>query len=289
AEATGLLAGVSRLPRALQNTWVVRRTAAVLDFVCRRRTAADLDDHLRSLGDADALALEGSYSLVRFLVWSLPILGFLGTVLGITEAITNVTPEVLEKSISSVTGGLALAFDTTGLALGLTLSTMLLTFLAERREQAVLEEVDRFTDLHLAHRFARPRAHSGPFLAAGPQGADALLRTTEGLVKKQADLWAQTLAETEGRRLRAEQQQQERLTAALAGALERTLASHQQRLDSLEQQAHGRSAELLAALSGLAEQVARQQAALAPVGDGMQALARVLAGLQEGQGQVVKL
>src|SRR5207302_11126084 len=133
---------VSRRPHGLQASWVDRRATAILDFVCHRRSAADLDDHLRSVGDADALALESSYALVRFLVWSLPILGFIGTVLGIAKSIAGVTPDVLEKSISSVTEGLALAFDTTGLGLMLTMVVMLLIYLAERREMAVLEDVD---------------------------------------------------------------------------------------------------------------------------------------------------
>ena len=146
AEASTLLAELSRRPSWLQNAWVGRRTTAILDFVCRRRSAADLDDHLRGLSDSDAVALEGSYALVRFLVWSLPILGFIGTVLGIAKSIAGVTPDVLEKSISSVTEGLALAFDTTGLGLMLTMVVMLLIYLAERREQAVLEEVDPTTE-----------------------------------------------------------------------------------------------------------------------------------------------
>src|SRR5262249_23269948 len=209
AEASALLAEVSHRPSWLQNSWVGRRTSAVLDFVCRRRSAADLDDHLRGLGDADAVALESSYALVRFLVWSLPILGFIGTVLGIAKSIAGVTPDVLEKSISSVTEGLALAFDTTGLGLMLTMVVMLLIYLAERREQAVLEEVDRFTDLHLAHRFERPDGVSGPYLAA----------------------------------------LQESTRAALEAALERTLVSHAQRMADMSQRVEEQAAAVLEPLA----------------------------------------
>lgn len=288
-EATGLLAGITRLPPSLRNTWVVRRTAAILDFVCSRRNAAEQDDEMRCLGDTDAMALDGSYALVRFLIWSLPILGFLGTVLGIAEAVTNVTPEKLDKSISSVTGGLALAFDTTGLALGLTLSVMFLSFLTERREQSVLEEVDRFSELHLKHRFARPAADNGPFLTAVQQNAEVLLAATDKLVRRQAEVWAQALAETEGRRQQAERQLQERFTAALSTALERTLLSHQQRLATLEQQTEGQALAVLRPLADLADRLSQQQNALLPMADGMQALGQTLAGLQEGEGHLVRL
>jgi hypothetical protein len=248
---------------------------------------------MRYLGDTDAMAVEGSYALVNYLIWSLPILGFLGTVLGIAEAVTNVTPEVLDKSISSVTGGLALAFDTTGLALGLTLSAMFLKFLTERREQAVLEEVDRFADVHLKHRFTRATsgldADNAPLLAAVRQNADVLLGATDQLVRRQAEVWAQALTATEERRSQAERQLQERFTTSLAAALERTLLSHQQRLANLERQSQEQAAGLLRSLAELAERLGQQQNALLPVADGMQALGQALASLQEGEGQLVRL
>jgi hypothetical protein len=289
SKAPALLAEVSRLPASLRNTWVVRRTAAILDFVCSRRTAASQDDEMHYLSDSDAMALENSFSLINFLIWSLPILGFLGTVLGIAEAVTNVTPEVLENSISSVTGGLALAFDTTGLALGLTLSVMFLKFLTDRREQAVLEEVDRFCEVHLKHRFARAGADSGPFVSAVQQNSEVLLKATEQLVRRQADVWAQALAATEAQRRQAEQQSQEQLTSALAIALDRTLTSHQQRLAALERQTQGQTTEVMGALATLAERVGAQQAALVPVANGMQVLGRALAGIKEGEGQLLAL
>ncbi len=92
AEATQLLAGVSRLSSSLQKSWLVNRVAGVLDFLASRGSAAELDDHLRDRADGDALALENSYAPIRFITWEIPILGFLGTVLGITGAINGVTP-----------------------------------------------------------------------------------------------------------------------------------------------------------------------------------------------------
>src|SRR5207247_4444274 len=114
------------------------RVEHVLDFVESRGSVNELDDHIRTLADNDVMGQEGSYALLRFITWAIPILGFLGTVLGITQAIKGVTPEVLEKSLSSVTDGLALAFDTTALGLALTMVTMFCSFVVERFDQNVL-------------------------------------------------------------------------------------------------------------------------------------------------------
>src|SRR5207253_983048 len=111
--------------------------------------------------------------------WAIPILGFLGTVLGITGAISNVSPEAMERDISGVTTGLSLAFDATAVALSLTMLLMFLTFLVERLEQAVVEGVDRYADEELAHRFERGGPEGGAFVEAVRQNTQVLVQATE--------------------------------------------------------------------------------------------------------------
>ena len=291
AQAPDLLAGLGRLPRRLRNTYLAQRVAAVLDFLCQRRSTDELDDHLRTLVDNDSLALEGSYALTRFITWAIPILGFLGTVLGITGAISGVKSDDLQ--IGSITGGLAYAFDATALALALTMVTMFCSFLVERQEQAILEAVDRYVDRHLAHRFQRPGGDSGPFVEVVRQNTQVLLDATGQLAQRQAELWARALAETERRAAEAGAHQQERLAAALETALERTLEAHARRLAALEHQSLEQGARLyeqLAALAGAVRDAGReQQAALARVAEGVAAQAGALAGLQEGSANLVQL
>jgi biopolymer transport protein ExbB/TolQ len=293
SEAGKLLAAVNQLPARLRSTSIGKRTVDVLHFLCSRGSAAELDDHLRSLTDNDALALEGSYALIRFITWAVPILGFLGTVLGITQSISGITPEKLENSLSEVTDGLALAFDATALALGLTMFTMFLSFLVERAEQGVLDAVDRYADRELAHRFERAGPAGGEFLEVVRQHTEILVQGMEQLVQRQATLWAQALRETDNRRQEAEERLQKRFTAALETALERTLETHTRRLGGLEQQAIAGSAELtnrLAALATAVRETGReQQACSAQVSQGMAGLLETLTHLQDGDKQLRRL
>ncbi len=169
---------LAQQPSRVQNTYLARRVDNVLEFVESRGSANELDDQIRTLADNDVMTQEGSYSLLRFITWAIPILGFLGTVLGITHAIKGVTPEVLEKSLSGVTDGLATAFDSTALALFLTMILMLCSSLVERLEQGILEKVDAFVDAALTHRFERSGPESGQFV-------DALRQNTQ--VRPQGD------------------------------------------------------------------------------------------------------
>jgi biopolymer transport protein ExbB/TolQ len=292
-EAGKLLARLNRLPAGLHRTWLVRRVAAVLDFLCRRGSAAELDDQLRALADTDSVALENSYSLIRFITWAIPILGFLGTVLGITMAISGVTPEKLETGLNQVTDGLAIAFDATALALGLTMLTMFLSFVVDRLEQGALEDVDRYIDRHLAHRFARAGGAGGDVLEAVRQNTQVLVRSSEELVRRQAEVWAQTIAEADTRRAAEDKRHEERFSGALEAALERTLRAHAGQVAALQKQAVEDSARLLERLAGLAETVRatgqEQQAGLRQVAEAVVAQAKALGQLQANEKHLLRL
>jgi biopolymer transport protein ExbB/TolQ len=291
SEAGVLRAALARLGRRVQNTSLVLRCAAILDFVRSRQSANDLDDQMRALADNDALALENSYGLLRFITWAIPILGFLGTVLGITEAIAGVNPEALE--ISNVTDGLALAFDTTALALALTMIIMFVNYLIDRLETGMLGTVDRYVEEQLAHRFERQGAESSAFVAVVRQQTQVLLEATERLVEGQAAVWAKTLARAERHWHESGQKQQERLTVALETSLARTLDHHAQRLEVLEKQTAEQNKELLVQLGGLTQtlrETGRQhQQALAPLLRQMLDQTEAFARVQEDGKQLAQL
>ena len=294
SEAAKLLEGVGKLPARLNDTYMVHRVRSVLDFLRGRGSADDLDDQLRALTDNDAIALEGSYSLIRFITWAIPILGFLGTVLGITGAISGVTPEVLEKSLSTVTDGLALAFDTTALGLALTMITMFCSFVVERVEQNLLETVDRMAERELAHRFERTGpSGSGDYLAAARQQTQVLLKAVEQLVQRQAEIWAQSFDKTREQQTRAAEQQHAQVVQGIKTALDSTLDTHHKRLAALEKHTLDQGAGLMERMTALANAIRdtgrEQRDALAKLTAGLAHPLEALGKLQEGEKQLLRL
>ncbi len=255
-EAKTLLQGLKKRSRQLINTFLGRRIANTLEFVDQRQSAEDLDDHLRGLADNDDIAIESSYSLIRFITWAIPILGFLGTVLGITGAVSAVTPEVLEKSVSKVTEGLGTAFDTTATALALTMVTMFLSFLMERMEQSLIDRVNAYADEQLAHRFERIAGDGGQFVEVVRQNTQVLLQTTEQLIKQQVVLWQQTLQEAHAQWVETGQRQQQQMAQGLEQALQRTVASHAQMLAQQEQQSMAVTSNVVDKMQQVAEMLA---------------------------------
>jgi biopolymer transport protein ExbB/TolQ len=292
-QASTMLAALDRQPARIRGTYMARRVRAVLEFICQRRSVTELDDQLRALADTDAIAHDHSYSLVRLITWAMPILGFLGTVVGITSAIGGVTPEVLEQSLSQVTGGLAEAFDATAVALSLTMVTMFLTSLVERQEQTLLETVDHFVERGLAHRWQRDPADHAPVLAAVQKCTQAMTTSVETVVQKQAEVWAKALAEPERRAMQAQEHMVQQLFAGLKQAMEQTLQAHAQRLAALEQHSAQATGQLMQQLANLAVVVRdagrEQQASIARVAESIAGQTTAMAKLQEGESHLVHL
>jgi hypothetical protein len=279
-EAVTLLAHLRKVPRRVQGTTLARRMAAVLEFLCQRRSADDLDDHLRYLADIDAVMQESSYALIRYIIWAIPIIGFLGTVLGITTAISGVNPDTLQDGMGQLTGGLAEAFDSTALALGLTMLAMFLQFLVEKQEEAVLEGIDHIIERQLSHRFVREAQAEGPFADMVRQQTAALVQVVEGLVTRQAELWSQALGEPEKRVSELHTRLQEGMTGALQTALEHTVQIHARRLAEMEHRTTEGAGQVLQLLSSLAATIREtgqaQQAGLVQVADNIANQAGVL-------------
>ena len=97
-------------------------------------------------------ASESSYSVPRILVWAIPLLGFIGTVVGISQAVSEFSVvldtagdvDKIKDGIGAVTGGLSVAFDTTLLALFLSVVVMIPLVLVERYESRLLLGIDIF-------------------------------------------------------------------------------------------------------------------------------------------------
>jgi biopolymer transport protein ExbB/TolQ len=104
-----------------------------------------------------ASASESSYSVPRILVWAIPLLGFIGTVIGISQAVSGFSGfleeageiDQIKEGIGTVTSGLAVAFDTTLLALLLSVLVMIPLVLVERLESRLLLAIDVYINENL--------------------------------------------------------------------------------------------------------------------------------------------
>jgi hypothetical protein len=113
----------------------------------------------------------GRFTLTRYILYLLPVIGFIGTVEGISKAlmeISKVLPLVKDLdgfmgNLTKVTSALQIAFDSTLLALFLSAALMLVQTLVYRRAEDLLARVDRWVVENILPRFG---TEGGP-VAAG--------------------------------------------------------------------------------------------------------------------------
>lgn len=105
----------------------------------------------RHQSEIDSDTASSGYATVKLFIWAMPILGFLGTVVGIGLAVGNFSSfltgdieniEMVKRELSKVATGLSYAFDTTLLGLATSLLTMILMSFVQNREEGFLTELD---------------------------------------------------------------------------------------------------------------------------------------------------
>ncbi|MCH8829006.1 MAG: MotA/TolQ/ExbB proton channel family protein, partial [Planctomycetes bacterium] len=183
-----------------------------------------------------AARLYESYALIRTITWAVPILGFLGTVIGITLAISNLTPEQLDTSLNAVTSGLGVAFDTTALALALSVVLVFTSFLVERAEQQILARVEDFGINVVLPTLSSPEKILTPFADAEAQAARKLVAETDALIGRQMQLWQEVLESTRSKWVDALVGQKQDFDAALQNGMQTTLTDHAEQLGRVREE-----------------------------------------------------
>jgi biopolymer transport protein ExbB/TolQ len=283
-ECEDLLEQAKKLPG--QGTYAVQRLIDGLAFVQRSQSADRIEDELKFLADADAGRQHGGYALVRLLITCTPLMGFLGTVIGITMAIAEISPQQLIDNPQSVTAGLAVAFDTTALAIALSLVLLLVQLLVDKFEGRLLSAVDELAVRELAGRFATMGSGGDPHLAAVRRMSDAVVDSAAELVVRQAEIWQNSIVAAEERWAQTAASLGAQLELGLQRALTESLAGHAAALAKAEASAIARQEaawqDARTSLASAAESAQKLHAEVSRQGE-------VLLQVVEATGQVARL
>lgn len=215
---------------AKENSLLARRCSRVLAayiYSGNRQTATEFALEDSSFYQSSS---ESSYTVPRILIWAIPLLGFIGTVVGISGAVNGFSG-FLEKSsdidqikqgIGTVTTGLAIAFDTTLLALFMSVLVMIPLVLVERLESRLLLAIDIYINDRLLPRLKNaaenldkdgireavndavqktlpsPEALIQPAQEYAKQAADALAKGFISEVSKIQDMASQVIEQMNG-------------------------------------------------------------------------------------------
>jgi biopolymer transport protein ExbB/TolQ len=97
---------------------------------------------------------EAENSMVRYLIWAVPSIGFIGTVRGIGEALSR-ADEALAGNISGMTSSLGVAFNSTLVALVISIMLMFLLHQLQRLQDNLIVSVNDYLQQRVLDRLSK--------------------------------------------------------------------------------------------------------------------------------------
>lgn len=277
------------LPVRVQDHYLVKRLYSAVEYVNRTGSASDVEDELKYLAENDHHTQQQRLSLVRIMIWAMPMLGFLGTVLGISQALGGLNIGA-DQELSEVMGGLQaslyVAFDTTALALTLSIVLMFCTFLVERFEVQLLDHVELRARKEVVDQFDFTGKADSSVQTVERIGRGVLAATHE-VVQKQVELWRHSIDQAEEAWLVSSSQTHEVLRQNLGTVIDEAMVN----MAHLLSQAIGKADESLAnrweqwqiTMSDNARQLTQQQETLGKHTELMQSLLQQIENLGQYQ------
>jgi biopolymer transport protein ExbB/TolQ len=112
------------------------------------RNVQDVASSAHTLFVTEAERLESELSMIRYIAWAIPSIGFIGTVRGIGAALGQ-AHRAVEGDISGVTESLGVAFNSTFIALVISIVLMFLVHQLQLNQERLVFDAENYVDEHL--------------------------------------------------------------------------------------------------------------------------------------------
>lgn len=225
------LKSLGDLPQSARRSPLVVRLAELLQRQSGRVSTRHLSDDLREVASREGDTAYDSLQLIRIIVWAIPMLGFLGTVIGITQTLGGLDFSDGIAAVDRLKSGLYVAFDTTALGLVLSVVAIFLQFPVERSEQRLLGEIDRRVGLMLSAGLPSDDHGDNP-AAHIAELCDGIRVAVGQSLASQAELWRTTIDEAHSHWQQVAEDNSQRIATALATSLRPLLEMHTEKLSS---------------------------------------------------------
>lgn len=139
---------IEALPEPERGYLVARALRGALTRYGSDASVQDVSDVIRDHCDTEANRLDSELAMVRYITWAIPSIGFIGTVRGIGTALGN-AHEAVAGNIAAVTASLGVAFNSTFVALLISIVIMFLTHQITLMQERMVLQVQDYCDDHL--------------------------------------------------------------------------------------------------------------------------------------------
>ena len=139
---------IQGLPNDEQRMFLPRVLLSALARFGATRNVQDVSSSTHTLIVNESERLESELSMIRYIAWAIPSIGFIGTVRGIGGALAQ-AHRAVEGDISGVTENLGVAFNSTFIALLISIVLMFVVYQLQLTQERLVLDTENYVDEHL--------------------------------------------------------------------------------------------------------------------------------------------
>ena len=136
------------LPDTLRSMLLPRVLLSSLERFGSTRNVQDVSTVANNLCESEGERLESELSMIRYIAWAIPSVGFIGTVRGIGQALGE-AHRAVEGDIAGVTENLGVAFNSTFIALLISIVVMFLVYQLQSLQERQVFDTQIYVDHNL--------------------------------------------------------------------------------------------------------------------------------------------
>ena len=139
---------IQALPEESQARLLPRALMSALQRFASTHNVQDVSEAVRAVCETESDRLDTELSMVRYIAWAIPSIGFIGTVRGISGALGQAYKAV-EGDIAGVTANLGVAFNSTFVALVISIIIMFLMHQLQLIQERLVLDTQTYCDQRL--------------------------------------------------------------------------------------------------------------------------------------------
>ena len=139
---------IQALPDLQQSFLLPRALLTALHRFRSTRNIQDVSNAVRAVCESESERLDSELSMIRYIAWAIPSIGFLGTVRGIGQALGQ-AHKAVQGDIAGVTQALGVAFNSTFVALLISIIVMFLMHQLQLAQERLALDSEEYCDARL--------------------------------------------------------------------------------------------------------------------------------------------
>jgi biopolymer transport protein ExbB/TolQ len=147
-DTSGYLRQLDNLAESKQSLLLPRILINALNRFATTGNVQDVATSAHTMVESEADRLESELSMIRYIAWAIPSIGFIGTVRGIGAAL-SLAHRAVDGDISGVTQNLGIAFNSTFIALLISIVIMFLVHQLQLLQERQIFETENYCDQNL--------------------------------------------------------------------------------------------------------------------------------------------